>query len=53
MTFLVTAYDARGEGVEDCRTWGQDPALWLSVEAAHDCETEWVPDPDTGDSASD
>ena len=53
MSFLVTAYDARGEGVEDCRTWGHDPALWLSVDAAHNCETEWVTEADTGDLASD
>tara|TARA_B100000575_G_scaffold291177_1_gene296458 strand:+ start:650 stop:1177 length:528 start_codon:yes stop_codon:yes gene_type:complete len=48
MSFLVTAYDPTGKAVADCRTWGADPTLWLTVEAAHDCETEWELPTDTG-----
>ena len=47
MTFMVTAYDPRGDRVEDCRTWGSNPNLWTEVDSAYDCSTLWETDDDT------
>lgn len=38
LTFMATAYDPSGQGVEDCRTWGADPTLWTRVEGAYSCD---------------
>jgi hypothetical protein len=48
LNFMVTTYDARGEGVEDCRTWGPDPLLWYQVDAAYDCDSILEFEQDTG-----
>ncbi len=48
MSFMVTAYDPRGDGVEDCRTWGTNPDLWFSVDGAYDCESVLDSESDTG-----
>ena len=45
---MATAYDPTGDGVSDCRTWGEDPTLWTRVEGAHDCETAIDIPVDTG-----
>ena len=48
LSFMATAYDPEGNGVEDCRTWGDDPTLWTRVEGAFNCETEIEIPVDTG-----
>lgn len=48
MSFMVTAYEPRGQSVADCRAWGRTPELWLTVDGAYDCERVWEIDPDTG-----
>jgi len=50
LSFLSTVYDARGQTVEDCRTWGLLPELWSRIDSAHDCETalDWPEAMDTG-----
>ena len=48
LSFMTTAYDPRGEGVVDCRSWGENPLLWLLVDAAYDCETVMEVEEDTG-----
>ena len=48
LSFMATAYDPTGAGVEDCRAWGEDPTLWTRVEGAYDCETAIDLPVDTG-----
>tara|TARA_B100000530_G_scaffold38319_1_gene22128 strand:+ start:217 stop:708 length:492 start_codon:yes stop_codon:yes gene_type:complete len=48
LSFMATAFNPKGEGVEDCRTWGADPTLWTRVEGAYDCENEIDIPIDTG-----
>jgi len=44
LSMMTTVYDPKADHVVDCRAWGADTTLWLSVDGAFDCDKVWQTD---------
>ena len=53
LSYQIVVYTRDGADRADCRTWGDDPALWDTLDDVPDCATLWEAPADSADTAVD